>query len=190
MRLVFHHLRFQDRGQLAQVCRAWNVVADEPGTWAGEEARQRLTDSTPAELLTCVRRRAIRKVKVMARPVVDLPLLLKALPKTASLDLAFCCNLGDDAIIMALAASQWPLLTSLNLSRCSLITDVSVHFVTRQAPNLEELYLNRCTSITDGSAHHIAANLSKLRNLGIDKTKLTDAGVMVLAGLKGLNEHG
>ena len=82
--------------------------------------------------------------------------------------------------------SVWSELQSLNLGRCSNITDACVSEVARGCPNLQSLDLTYCRNITDASVSEVARRCSKLQTLNLGNNlrrcrNITDASVSEVA---------
>lgn len=184
IRLVFSLLDQDDRVSAAQVCRAWRAVADEPRVWSDVEVQLSLSHSGDAPMLQSLERRAIQRVKVPNPDdtLTRLPRLLRKLPGLKSLDLSHCQNLTDERVGTTFEPRRCTSLTSLNLSGCFKVTDMAVDCVTRQLPNLEVLNLNGCGCVSDWGMCLIARRLRKLFVLEVRACKVSDAGLMLIAG--------
>jgi hypothetical protein len=107
--------------------------------------------------------------------------LVEACPLLTSLDLSGCSVVTDGGVRAVAAAC--PLLTSLDLSGCSVVTDGGVRAVAAACPLLTSLDLSDCSVVTDGGVRAVAAACPQLTSLDLSGcySKLTDDVVRVVA---------
>jgi hypothetical protein len=96
-----------------------------------------------------------------------LVVLLRCVPKLRSLSVAWCTKIGSSSC--ATLADYCPELTSLDLSGCCALYDLSVMRVAAAqcGPKLEHLSLRSCELITSDAVNSIAHNCSSLTKLDL-----------------------
>lgn len=95
-----------------------------------------------------------------------------------TIDLSFC-EKGTDEGVKWVANSYGNQLVLLNLTRCKMLTDRSLHFIGAACGGLRELNLTWCRSITDQGLESLAKCQLQTLNLRYC-TKLTDKGIEAL----------
>lgn len=95
-----------------------------------------------------------------------------------SLDLSSCSKLTDISIINAV---QFKELKSLHLSMIHSLTDESLKSIANNNPSLEELALAQCYNFTDKGVEAVTENLTRLTSLNVSSCdKLTDHSLELL----------
>ena len=91
------------------------------------------------------------------------------------------CNLSlHSTVIDAIAMYCSTLLTTLDLSNCMNITDLSVQAVVQKCVNLSVLNLENVYNVTDNTIILIAQHCKQLQDINIDDTQITDNGILLL----------
>mmetsp|Transcript_7059 Transcript_7059/g.17934 ORF Transcript_7059/g.17934 Transcript_7059/m.17934 type:complete len:177 (+) Transcript_7059:52-582(+) len=108
---------------------------------------------------------------------------LASLGVPTNISLAGCRWVSDAGV--ATLARCLPMLASLNLTYCKLITDAALHHLAR-LPSLRSLVLDGCRQITDAGVAALArcTSLSLLAVAGC--SRITDTGLSSLSTLAGL----
>lgn len=88
--------------------------------------------------------------------------LVRACSRLRSVDVNFCSNLGDLAV---LELATLPLLRRLSLVRLRKLTDNAVFFLAEHTPTLERLHLSHCDGLSLDSMHHVIRKLPELVHL-------------------------
>ena len=97
-----------------------------------------------------------------------------------SIDLFKCTALTDDAIVAM--ATHCPRLTSVNLGACSKLTDEAVDALARYCPGLTNVHLTDCCNLTDGAVELLKARCPGLTNVSLAGcNSLEDGTVEALA---------
>ena len=82
------------------------------------------------------------------------------------------------------------MLESVNLSKCELITDVSVVALAGSCPLLKSVNLACCELITDVSVVALAGGCLKLESLSLPGSEIIDASIPALeAALPGVSVY-
>ena len=83
---------------------------------------------------------------------------------------------------------QFPRLTSINLSGCKEITDVSVIEIAKGCSQLTSINLSRCFNTTDASVIEIAKGCSQLTSMNLEYcSNITDTTLSMLKNVAGLD---
>ena len=97
------------------------------------------------------------------------------------LRLAHCDLVDDDAFTQVPTGSMCNNLRILDLTDCSLITDLAVHKIVSIAPRLRNLVLNKCRELSDASVYAISRLGKNLHYLHLGHcVRITDDGVQKL----------
>jgi len=88
--------------------------------------------------------------------------LVRACTRLRSVDVNFCSNLGDLAV---LELATLPSLRRLSLVQLRKLTDNAVYFLAEQTPTLERLHLSHCDGLSLDSIHHVIGKLPELVHL-------------------------
>ena len=94
----------------------------------------------------------------------------------------------DDEYKNRLQARPWPGLTTVELTRCSTLTNDDLRLLFLDGARLRRLVLRECTGLTDGWLARIGPKLAGLEHLDLSGTPVTDTILTDLARLKGLRE--
>jgi len=88
--------------------------------------------------------------------------LVGACTRLRSVDVNFCSNLGDLAV---LELATLPSLRRLSLVQLRKLTDNAVFFLAEHTPTLERLHLSHCDGLSLDSIHHAIRKLPELAHL-------------------------
>jgi len=88
--------------------------------------------------------------------------LVRACARLRSVDVNFCTNLGDMAV---LELATLPSLRRLSLVQLPQLTDNAVFFLAEHTPTLERLHLSHCDGLSLDSIHHAIRKLPELVHL-------------------------
>ena len=176
---IFKFLDVRDRGRAAQTCKYWRDTIYQKSIWRGIEAKMHLRKSGNQIVYQSLSRRGIHKVQVLSLKR-SLRELVSGLNTISSLKLSGCYNVTDWTLSSAFTLVLNN-LTTLDLSLCKQISDVSLLTISR-APNLQTLELGGCCQISDRGLLLISWGLRKLRRLNCRSCSITDMGISFLAG--------
>jgi len=88
-------------------------------------------------------------------------------------------GVSDEWIHMIVSSGKFPRLTSINLFRCSNITNAGVIEIARRCPQLTSLNLSHCDNITDVSVIGISIGCQQLKSINLSGCRnITDTSVI------------
>jgi hypothetical protein len=105
---------------------------------------------------------------------------IEQFPRLTSMNLSRCDNITDVSVIEI--AKGCPQLTSINLSSCGYITNTSVFEIAKGCSQLTSIDLSCCRNITDESVIEIAKGCSQLTSINLSNCdNITDASIIEIA---------
>lgn len=178
--MIFQHLPVRDKGRVAQVCSVWRDAVYRKSIWTGVEAKLHLRRAKPHVFNSLVKR-GIRRVQVLSirRTLRD---VFTGIPNIESLNLSGIYSINDLMFTHGIRG-EIPSLTTLDLSLCKQITDMTLEQIARYMRNLQVLELGGCSNISHNGLFLLSVYLKDLRVLNLRSCwHINDNGIANIAG--------